>query len=90
MSSLPTSIKGIPDSAPAGLTSFSWHGDEKNDDHNDDCVVVTTPKLRMVWMVRAEIKMGDAMAKFGDIWEDGHDGKFSMGFPHGEFWLLVG
>jgi len=71
--SLLVSIKGIPDIASVGLTSFLRHGNEKNGDHNDDDVVVTTPKLRLVWLVRAEIEMGEAMAKFGDIYEDGRD-----------------
>jgi hypothetical protein len=72
--SLPASIKGILGSTPAGLTSFSRHGNEKKDDHSDDSVAVTTPNLRLVWLLQVGIEMGDAMAQIGDIREDGHDG----------------
>jgi hypothetical protein len=45
--SLLTSNKSIPGGAPAGLPSFSRHGDVKSDGQNDGGVPVIAPELRI-------------------------------------------
>jgi hypothetical protein len=55
------------------LPSFSQHGGVKFSVQNDDDVSVNALELRITWLVRAKIKMGEAIANLIDTWEDGWD-----------------